>query len=161
MLNKAFARWFFWPSHPMPRSLNAYLKNEITGSDFAIHYYIGGGLGGKTDFRLRGDGSYQLWSTATRGRLKKSYCGQVPTCQVEQVAERMLATRVWKVRHDHASRWLDDAGAKICVFAKGQESEVMLWLSEVRESPPFTTAQNQLLSLIHDISAGEVLENGQ
>lgn len=29
----------FWHSHPMPKSLKAYLQKEIRGSDFAIHWW--------------------------------------------------------------------------------------------------------------------------
>lgn len=145
----------------MRNNLRAYLKKQVDDRDFTIHYHIGGGLSGKTDFRLQGDGSYELWSTVTKGRERKSYCGQVETSQVEQVVQDMLATKVWQARHLYPTPALDDPDAKIAVKAGDQKSEVVLWVSEIRESPPFQKAQGQLLSLIHDLSQGEVLENGQ
>lgn len=141
-------------------SLNAYLEKKIVKSDFAIHYYMGGGLGGETDFRLQGDGAYELWSTVTEERQRKSYCGQVPPCRVEDLVQNMLMTQVWQVRHEPKSRGLDEPGAMIAVTASGRESSVILWLSEIRESLPFIAVQRRLLCLIHELSMGEVLESG-
>ena len=142
-------------------SLKAFLEKKIAKSDFAIHYYMGGGLGGETDFRLQGDGAYELWSTVTEERQRKSYCGQVAPCQVEELVQDMLMTQVWQVRHEPKSRGLDEPGAMIEVMASGRKSSVILWLSEIRESPPFVAVQQRLLCLIHQLSVGEVLESGR
>ena len=150
-----------WWGHPMRKSLRAYRAKKVAAQDFAIHYHIGGGLSGETDFRLWGDGNYDLWSTVTKGRQRKSYCGQMESCLVDEVVEQMLATKVWQVRHLYPTPALDDPDAMIAVKAGNQKSEVVLWVSEIRESPPFQKVQEQLLSLIHDVSQGEVLENGQ
>lgn len=144
----------------MPRLLRAYLNSEIASDDFVIHYEMVAGLGGDTYFHLQGDGSYELSSTVTAGHESKSYLGQVPVFRVKEVVKKMLSTKVWQVQHDHASRWLDDPGAKITVEAGNENSFVMLWVSEIRESPPFVRVQRQFLSLIHEISKGEVLEKG-
>lgn len=144
----------------MRRLLEAYLKKEIASADLTIHYVIAGGLGGETNFRLHGDGRYELYSNVTLSHQRKRYSGQVSVSQVENVAQKMLATKIWQVWHDHESRGLDESGAKITVAAHGQKSEVMLWVSEIRESPAFARVQRQLLSLIHEISQGEVLEKG-
>ena len=153
----------FWWEHPMPRSLRAYLKKEITSSDFVIHYYIAGGFSGATDFRLRGDGSYDLSSRVTKGHEHKSYSGRLAAgaSQVEKIVHKMLETRIWRVRHLYATPALDDVGAKIAVTAGEQNSEVMLWVSEIREIPPFVIVQRELLTLIHQVSQGEVIEYGR
>lgn len=163
LLNKAFARWFrrkttIW-GHQMPRSLKAYLNKEITAKDFVIHYHIGGGLMGETDLQLQGDGSYQFWTTATKGRQKKSHSGQVMIPQVEQVVQSMLAAKIWQVRHIYTSPALDDAGAMITVFAKRQKFEIVLWVSEIGESPSFQKVQEQLRDLIQNVSDVEGLES--
>ena len=145
----------------MPKSLKAYLSKKISASDFVIHYYIAGGFSGATDFRLRGDGSYELCSNVTQGHQKKSYSGQLATLKVEQIAQKMLETRVWRVDHLYPTPALDDAGARIVVESASQKSEVVLWISEIRERPPFAAVQKQLLSLVHEVSAGEILENGR
>lgn len=146
-----------WPRHQMHKNLKAYLSQKISDTDFAIHYHIGNDFCGETDFRLQGNGTYDLWTTVTNGRRKKSYSGQVAICQVEQVVEEMLTTRIWQVQHIYATRALDDPGAKIAIEVANQKSEVMLWASEIRESPPFAAVQAQLLSLIDEVSQGQVL----
>ncbi|MGB0385896.1 MAG: hypothetical protein ACPGWR_13840 [Ardenticatenaceae bacterium] len=150
-----------WWGHPMPNNLRAYLKKQVDDRDFTIHYYMGGGLGGETSFYLFGDGRYELWSTVTRGHQRKIYSGQVPLSQVEQVVQEMLSVKIWRVRHDPSSRWLDDPRAMVSLKARGQKSIVMLWVSEIRESPPFIAVQRPMLALIRHISKGEVLENGR
>ncbi|MGB0385897.1 MAG: hypothetical protein ACPGWR_13845 [Ardenticatenaceae bacterium] len=126
-----------WWGHPMRNSLKAYLAKQIPNTDFMIHYHIGGGLMGETDLRLRGDGSYELWTTATTRRKRKSYSGQVETSQVEQVVQDMLAAKLWQARHLYARPALDDAEAIISVEAGEQKKQVLLWVSEIRESPLF------------------------
>lgn len=149
----------FWPKSSMRNSLRAYLQQKIAGNEFMIHYHIGNDFSGETDFRLQGDGSYHLWSTVTQGYLRKSYSGQVAPEQVRKIAQDMLNAKVWRVKHTHP-RGLDDPDVKITVFAKGQKSGVVLWLSEVRESLPFAGIQQKLLEVVHRVSEGEVLENG-
>ena len=146
-----------WPRHQMHKSLKAYQSQKISDTDFAIHYHIGNDFCGETDFRLQGNGTYDLWTTVTNGRQKKSYSGQVAVCEVEQVVEEMLANRIWQVRHIYPMRALDDPGAKIAIEAANQKFEVMLWASEIEESPPFAAVQGELLSLIHEVSQGQVL----
>lgn len=178
-LNKAMARWWggimitlftiptlHWWGHPMRNSFEAYLLKEIAKTDFMIHYHIGGGLMGETDLRLRGDGAYDLWTTATPRRKRKSYFGQVNISQVEQVVQDMLAVKLWQVRHLYAIPALDDPEAIISVEAGEQKNQVLLWVSEIRESPPFFSVREQLEALIDDLSRGtgqreEVVKNGQ
>jgi hypothetical protein len=144
----------------MSKNLRAYLKKEVDDRDFTIHYYMGGGLGGETSFYLLGDGSVELWSTVTKGHERKIYSGQLPVSQVEQVVQEMLAVKIWRVRHEPSTR-LDDAKVMVSVKGRGQKSIVMLWASEIRESPPFMAVQRSLLGLIRQISKGEVLENAR
>lgn len=155
-----------WWGHPMRNSLKAYLLKEIPPTDFMIHYHIGGGLMGETDLRLRGDGAYELWTTATPRRKRKNYSGQVKVYQVELVVKNMLAVKLWQVRHLYAIPALDDPEAIISVEAGEQKNQVLLWVSEIRESPPFFSMREQLEALIDDLSRGrgrrdEVVQNGR
>ena len=97
-----------WKEHPMCKDLKRYLNKLIVPADFTIHYYIAGGLSGETDLQLRGDGHVELWSTVTEGYERKSYSGEVSVSRVEQIASLMLTTKIWRAKHDHASRGLGD-----------------------------------------------------
>ncbi len=145
----------------MQNSLQAYLDKQIPASDFAIHYHIGDDFSGETDFQLRGDGTYELWSTVTPGRQHRTYSGQVSLAQVEQLVQELLAAEVWQTKHVRDKPGEDDPEASITIEADGQTFQVVLWVSEIRDSPPFARSQQALLTLVHTVSGGEVLEGGQ
>lgn len=145
----------------MQDALRAYVEKRPPGSDFLIRYHIGNTFSGETDFRLRGDGAYALWSTVTEGRRKRTYAGQIEEARVERLAALFLESRIWEARHLRQTPAMDDPRATIGVESGGQASEVALWASEIPDSPPFAEAQRELLALIHDLSTGEILEGGR
>jgi len=145
----------------MEACLKAFLEKKIPGNDFVINYHIGNSFSGETYFRLVGDGNYELWSTVTEGRQKKTYSGQIKVEQVQQIVESFLDAEVWKAKHFHKKPSHDDPETSIIIGCGSQEFQVALWVSEIRESPQFAKAQQSLLTLVHILSAGEILETGQ
>jgi hypothetical protein len=145
----------------MQSSLEGYLEKEIPGADFTLYYHIGDSFSGETDFRLGGDGSYALWSTVTEGRQRRDYTGQLATAQVEALVQDMLAAEIWKVKHVRSKPGEDDPLAIIGAKAGQQDFQVVLWVSEIRRVPSFVEVQDKILRLVHDISAGQVLETGK
>ena len=145
----------------MKDCLNEYFEKQTDVSNFVVHYHIGDSFSGETEFRLEGDGKYELWSTATKGRQRKTYTGQVEVEQVKQMVKEFLDAEVWEVRHFRDKPGDDDPEASIEVECGGQKYRVALWVSEIRKSPQFVKAQQALLTLAHTLSAGEVLESGK
>lgn len=145
----------------MKNCLREYFEKGTEVSDFVIHYHIGNSFSGETEFRLQGGGNYELSSTVTKGRQRKTYTGQVEVEQVKQVVKELLDAEVWKVKHFRDKPGDDDPEASIEIEASGQKFKVVLWVSEIRKSPQFAKAQQELLTLTHTLSAGEILETGQ
>jgi hypothetical protein len=145
----------------MQDALQAYVDKRTPGSAFLMRYHIGNTFSGETDFRLRGDGTYDLWSTVTEGRRRRTYAGRIEDARVERLAALFLESRIWEAHHLRQKPAMDDPRATIAVESGGQASEVSLWASEIPDSPPFATAQRELLALIHDLSMGEILEGGR
>jgi hypothetical protein len=145
----------------MERSLDAYLAREVPPAEFAVHYRIGDEFSGETEFRLWGDGRYDLRSTVTPGRATRTFAGQAEAAEVEELVRALKEARIWEATHVRTKPGEDDPEASIAVEGAGQEERVALWVSEIRESPPFARAQQALLALIRRLSGGEVLEGGQ
>ena len=145
----------------MKNCLRAYLEERMAASDFVIHYHIGNSFSGETEFMLGGDGNYELWSTVTKGRHRITYSGQVEVEQVKQVAKEFLDAEIWKTEHLREKPIPDDPEASIIIECAGQKFKVVLWVSEIRKSPQFAKAQQSLLTLVHTLSSGEILETGQ
>ncbi len=145
----------------MHTNLQAYLDHHLAAPEFAIHYHIGDDFNGETELRLRGDGHYTLESNVIQDRQRKTYQGQVTTERVAQVVQSLQAAHVWEAHHIHPRPAEDDPEAIIAVTAAGKEARVVLWVSEIAESPPFQAAQRALLALVQELSHGEVLEGGQ
>src|SRR4051794_10706665 len=129
----------------MDESLKAYLDGKLPPAHFAIRYQIGDDFSGQTDLRLRGDGEYKLDSTVTEGRQRKTYDGQVPADRVIVVARELQSARVWEVSHVHPRPGEDDPEAIIAVEAADKRAQVVLWVSEIGECPPFAQVQAALL----------------
>jgi len=142
-------------------NLKAYLNETLPPAEFAIYYHIGDDFSGETDLRLRGDGDCKLESTVTQGRQRKTYHGHVPPNRVAVVVRKLQESCIWEVRHVHPRPGEDDPEAIIAVEAAGKRDQVVLWVSEIGECPPFAKAQAPLLALVHELSKGEVLESGQ
>ena len=124
----------------MRRLLSSYLNKEIASADLTIHYYIAGGLGGETNFRLHGDGRVELYSNVTSHHQRKRYSGQVSVSQVENVVQKMQGPGSGKfgiIMPIGVSTNLGENGCRGSAFAK---------------------VQRQLFSLIHEVSQEEVLE---
>ena len=141
--------------------LGKYLDGTTNRSEFVIRYHIGDDFSTETQFDLRGDGAFDLWSTATHGRQRRTFSGQLDINQVQQVVTALQETRFWEVQHIKTHPGEDDPEASIAVTAGGDSFQVTLWVSEIRHSPIFNKAQQLLLALVHEISGGQVLENGQ
>lgn len=144
----------------MQDALQAYLQNRISNTAFVINYHVGSEFSGETDFVLRGDGAYQLWSTATTDRQRRTYSGSLEAEQVRQIVQLMLDERIWEVRHIRAKPGDDDPETLIAVEAEQQRFETVLWISEVRHVPAFVRVQEALLKLVGAVSNGEVRESG-
>jgi hypothetical protein len=145
----------------MEQALRAYLSEGATRPELTIHYHIGNSFSGETELRLRGDGAYELWSTVTQGRQRKTYSGTVEVSRVEELVRKFLEVELWNVRHLGQKRAHDDPEASIGIEINGERFAVALWVSEISQSPAFSQAQQELLSLARDVSAGEVLEQGR
>lgn len=144
----------------MQRVLQSYLQNQVSGAAFTIHYHIGSEFSGETDLVLRGDGAYELWSTATADRARRVYSGSLDVAEVRQIVQLMLDERLWEVRHIRAKPGDDDPETLIAVEAEQQRFETVLWISEVRHVPAFVRVQAALLDLISAVSRGEIRESG-
>jgi hypothetical protein len=147
--------------HELKTALSAFLEQPESTSGFAIHYRIGDAFSGETEFHLRGDGSYELRSTATAGREERTYEGRVDTNVVTALARALSDAQVWEKVHVRSKPREDDPLATIGVEANGVGGEVELWASEIADSPPFRAAQEHVLGLVRELSNGEVLEEGR
>lgn len=145
----------------MQTVLNEYLDQEITGSEITFYYHIGDSFSGETDFRLQGDGNYKVWSTVTQGRQRKEYSGKIEFSEVAALAQKMLAVKIWEVKHIRAKPGEDDPQAVIGVLAGEQDYQVILWVSEISQSTPFEEVQRSILDIVYKVSQGEVLEVGR
>lgn len=145
----------------MENTLKLYLENGLDAQDFMIHYHIGNSFSGETNFELRGDGAYALWSTVTEGRQRREYNGTTERQQVAEIAQTMLALRLWEVKHVAKERGLDNPEVRITVSAKDETFSVVLWANETAKVAAFKKVQNKILHLIHSLSNGEVLEVGR
>jgi len=85
----------------------------------------------------------------------------IEVSRVEELLRKILAVELWNVRHLDEKRRHDDPGASIAVEIDGEKFKVVLWASEISRSPSFSQVQEKLLSLVHELSSGEVLENGR
>ncbi|MBZ0304317.1 MAG: hypothetical protein K8J31_31565 [Anaerolineae bacterium] len=146
---------------PMQDLLNAYLSRQIPAADLTITYHIGDDFSGETYLELRGDGVYELWSTATAGRQRRSYSGQTDQAAVENLARSMIEQRLWEVQHVRSKPGEDDPLVSIQVATPANRAEVLLWISEVRQVAAFAAVQAELLDLIHSLSNHEILEGGR
>ena len=140
--------------------LQGYLAGQVPPAELTILYHIGDEFSGETDFRLRGDGAYTLWSTATSGRARRDFAGQVERGAVQEVARALIDARIWDVHHVRSLPGDDDPESRIAVRKGDTQQTVALWVSEIGERPAFAEAQEAILNLIRAVSRGEVLEVG-
>jgi hypothetical protein len=145
----------------MEELLSGYLDGSVAPGDFVLRYRIGDSFSGETRLDLRGDGTYDASSTATAGRERHSYRGQLPADQVQALARALRDARVWEARHVRDKPREDDPPASLSVAADGRDADVTLWVSEIGRVPQFAAAQDAVLALIRRISGGEVLESGR
>jgi hypothetical protein len=145
----------------MEQALRSYLDQQSARAELVIEYQIGNSFSGETELTLRGDGAYELWSTVTQGRQRKNYSGVIEVSRVEELLRKILEVELWNVRHLDEKRRQDDPGASIAVEINGEKFKVVLWVSEISRSPSFSQVQEKLLSLVNELSSGEVLENGR
>jgi len=145
----------------MERLLENYLGGQLSPSDFGLSYRIGDSFSGLTEFSVRGDGAYELRSTATRGRQERTYASTVSPDRVRQVAGDLRKARIWETRHVRSKPGEDDPLASMAVESGASKAGVELWVSEIKDVQPFREAQQSLLGLIREISNGEVLETGR
>jgi hypothetical protein len=145
----------------LKHDLRAFVEHQLPRHELLVSYHIGDEFSGDTAFRLHGDGGYELQSSVTRGRKLLSFSGQIGSDMVEELVRGLLASKVWEANHSHVQPGEDDPEASLTVQTPGHTSNIILWISEIRDNPQFARAQELLLDLIHKLSQGEVLENGQ
>ena len=145
----------------MKQELNLILKNGISNSDFRIQYKKGNSFSGETDFNLDSDGTCEVWSTVTKGRLKKSFEGQLLEEEIQELLKMFLSAKLWKTKHNPSKQREDDSLASIIVFVGEKKYDNSLWVSEIRNCPNFDNPQQAILRIIKNISKGEILENGR
>lgn len=145
----------------MKEWLQAYLDGKLSPDEIELLYHIGDDFSGETDFRLRGDGDFALWSTVTAGRARRDFAGRVDPEEVKIVARALLDAQLWTVQHLRSIPGEDDPEARIAVQKGGESAVAVLWVSEVKDVAAFAEAQKVLLDLIWQVSGGEVLEVGR
>lgn len=145
----------------MEDTLRAYIASDIAAADMTIAYSIGDSFSGETHLQLQGNGDYELWSTAIRGRQRKDYSGSIETAQVETLVQSMIENQIWQVTHVRDRPSEDDPLAKIRVTVNDNTNEVRLWVSEIRDVAAFDTVQSEILTLIRAMSNDEILESGR
>lgn len=145
----------------MENSLNTYLNDQILPVALSVYYHIGNEFQGATDFHLRGDGAYQLWSTVTQDRQRRNYSGQLKITDVQELVRVMRSVQLWTVKHIFTERGRDNSEVRIVVTAGEESFTVVLWVMEIEEVPAFDKVQEEILILIRRISGGEVLEAGR
>lgn len=145
----------------MEQTLRSYLDQGSARPELMIEYHIGNPFSGETKLTLSGDGAYELWSTVTQGRRRRTYSGVIEISRVAELVSKISEVELWNVRHLDEKRRQDDPEASIVVEINGEKFEVVLWVSEISRSPSFSEVQEKLLSLAHEVSSGEVLENGR
>lgn len=141
--------------------INGYLDGSVAPAQFLVRYRIGDSFSGETGLDLRGDGTYDAFSTATAGRQRRSYSGRLPTDQVRAVVRALRDAKVWEARHVRNKPREDDPPASLSVAADGRDAEITLWVSEIGRVPPFAAAQDAVLDVVREVSGGEVLESGR
>jgi hypothetical protein len=141
--------------------LNGYLDGTVAPADFVVRYRIGDSFSGETGLDLHGDGTYDAFSTATAGKQRRSYRGQLSIDDVQALVRALHEARIWEARHVRSKPREDDPLASLSVTADGRDATVMLWVSEIGRVPPFAAAQDAVLDVIRRISGGEVLESGR
>jgi hypothetical protein len=142
-------------------ALKAFLDTPMSPAGFAIHYRIGDAFSGETELHLHGDGAYELWSTATQGRERRTYEGSVDEEVVRELAGELREAKVWQAAHVRSKPREDDPLAEIAAEADQLNGRVELWVSEIADSAPFRTAQEHLLRVVRELSRGEVVEEGR
>lgn len=145
----------------MQETLEAYLSAESPDGSLALHYRIGDAFSGLTDFRLSGDGRYELTSSVTQGRKRKQYTGGAGAAAFQALARAILDERLWEVAHVRQRPGEDDPPAIVEVETPEQMFTVKLWVSEIRLCPAFGRVQTRILDLVRTLSSGEVLESGR
>jgi hypothetical protein len=149
------------PLTPLEALLNGYLEGTVAPADLVVRYHIGDSFTGETGLDLRGDGSYDAFSTATAGRQRRSYRGQLSVDDARSLVRALRDARIWEARHVRSKPREDDPLASLSVAAHGGDAAVELWVSEIELVPPFAAAQAAVLDVIRRISGGEVLESGR
>ncbi len=145
----------------MEALLTGYLDGTIAPADLVVCYRIGDAFSGETGLDLRGDGTYDAFSTATAGRQRRTYRGQLSVDDARALVRALCDARVWEARHVRSKPREDDPLASLSVTADGADAAVELWVSEIDRVPPFAAAQDAVLDVIRRISGGEVLESGR
>jgi hypothetical protein len=141
--------------------LAGYMNGTVAPEDLVLRYRIGDSFSGETGLELRGDGTYDAFSTATEGRQRRGYRGRLPAEEVQALVRALQDARVWDARHVRSKPREDDPPASLSVAADGREADVTVWVSEIGQVPSFAAAQDAVLDLIRRISGGEVLESGR
>ena len=145
----------------MEELINDYLDGTAAPAQFLVRYRIGDSFSGETGLDLHGDGTYEAFSTATAGRQRRTYSGQLPADQVRALVRALRDAKVWEARHVRSKPREDDPPASLFIAADGRDAEVTLWVSEIGRVPPFAAAQDAVLDVVRQISGGEVLETGR
>ena len=144
----------------MQMSLEWYLSGRIEPSQFTIRYQIGNANSGETRMDLAGDGGYDMVSTVTEGFKELHFSGKVAKKEVRRLARKMIANKIWDVRHTRSHPGMDEPVPSIEVIANGKSASINCWGSELKVTPAFSEVQDYILKLIHRESGDLILESG-
>lgn len=145
----------------MENIMTAYLNGQLLPTDLEVHYHVGSTFSGETDFSLRGDGTYKLWSTATQDRQLRKYAGHLNIINIHELVRLMLTVKLWEVKHTSTERGLDNPESRITITSGKESFPVVLWVSEIDEVPAFDEVQEKILVLVRQVSDNKVLEVGR
>jgi hypothetical protein len=130
------------PLTPVEALLNGYLDGTVAPADLVVRYRIGDSFTGETGLDLRGDGTYDAFSTVTAGRQRRSYRGQLPVDDARSLVRALRDARFWEARHVRSKPREDDPLASLSVAAGGRDAAVEVWVSEIELVPPFAAARH-------------------
>ena len=145
----------------MQETIEAFLRGDMPRGTFVLRYRIGSGFSGLTTLEVRGNGDYEAVSTVTEGRRKLHFTGRISSERLERLVQAVAEARVWETPADFGIPKLDEPVPTIAVEADGEEQEVSVPASRLKEVPTFARAQEAMLEFVREVSDGAVLESGR
>lgn len=129
-------------------------------SQFSIKYHVGNEFAGFTDFKVNGEGVGTLKSNVTEGRVVYETTFKLKAKEVMNLVQTFVNHEFWKIKAVREQGFEDEVKDEITVAYRAQTWSKSLWLEEAKENESFKAVEGVILSLIGEISEGEVLEIG-